>query len=293
MGFFWLLLAYALVLALLGSAEAFSAPNPVLAALSPKQQSQISDLEAMLSEWNTKINLVSRKDIANLHERHILPCLAVAKALEPSLLELGSAKVLDVGTGGGLPGLPLAICFPDTAFTLVDGRGKKILAVTDMAERLGLTNVEPLHVRAEELKRSGQYDYVLGRAVTSLPGFVGWVEGSLKRNADGFGTATEGTSIPAVLGDDDLVSGIFEPEAPAEDLNEVPPGALLGRGVIYIRGETTSEELTALGTNPSSVVRLGPILGQKPSSSSDLGYSSIFHFTTEALRERRPSPAAP
>jgi len=143
----------------------------------PEARPRLDALASLLREWNAKLNLVSRADVENLERRHLAACLAPLKFLR---LEPG-ATVLDVGTGGGLPGLPLAICFPQAKFLLVDSIGKKIRAVEDMAARLGLKNVEARQTRAENL--TGQFDFVLGRAVTALPEFTGWVRARLKRGS--------------------------------------------------------------------------------------------------------------
>lgn len=141
----------------------------------PQAESQLTALAALLREWNDKLNLVSRQDVENLERRHLASCLAPLKFLT---LEPG-ATVLDVGTGGGLPGLPLAICYPQAKFLLVDSIGKKIRAVEDMAQKLGLQNVEARQARAETV--TGKFDFILGRAVTALPEFVGWVRGRLQQ----------------------------------------------------------------------------------------------------------------
>jgi 16S rRNA (guanine527-N7)-methyltransferase len=135
---------------------------------------RLTELAALLREWNAKLNLVSRPDVENIERRHLAACLAPLRFLKLK----GAASILDVGTGGGLPGLPLAICYPHTKFLLVDSIGKKVRAVTDMARRLGLNNVEARQARAETL--TGHFDFVLGRAVTALPAFVAWVKGRVK-----------------------------------------------------------------------------------------------------------------
>ncbi|HCJ12544.1 MAG: hypothetical protein A2Y14_01455 [Verrucomicrobia bacterium GWF2_51_19] len=129
----------------------------------------------LLREWNAKINLISRKDIDCLEMHHLLPTLGFLKKFT---LPAG-ARVVDVGTGGGFPGIPLAICFPQTHFLLVDSIGKKIRAVEDMVKSLGLKNVQTQQARAEELNAS--FDFILGRAVASLPQFVTLVEKRLAR----------------------------------------------------------------------------------------------------------------
>lgn len=124
---------------------------------------------ALMREWNEKINLVSRKDIDRLEEKHLAHCLVVTRVLKL----MGGARVIDVGTGGGLPGLVMAICYPQAHFTLVDSVGKKIKVCEDIAKRLELENVEVRHCRAEEIKR--EFDFITGRAVKELPQFVNWV----------------------------------------------------------------------------------------------------------------------
>lgn len=130
------------------------------------QEQQFAALGVLYPEWNEKINLISRKDIENLNEHHILHSLAIAKVLH---FEPGTS-ILDIGTGGGFPGIPLAILFPKCQFTLIDGVGKKVMVAKDIADRIGLTNVECLHERAEDEKR--QFDFVVSRAVMPLPDLV-------------------------------------------------------------------------------------------------------------------------
>jgi 16S rRNA (guanine527-N7)-methyltransferase len=128
----------------------------------------------LLREWNTKINLISRKDIDALEERHLIHCLAITNVLT---LRKG-ARILDVGTGGGLPGLPMAICYPHAKFTLIDSIAKKVGVVQSIADDLGLENVEAKQVRAETLKL--KYDFVTGRAVKNLPEFLSWISNNLQ-----------------------------------------------------------------------------------------------------------------
>lgn len=137
------------------------------------QLQQIAALQDLYSYWNERINVISRKDIDNLYVHHVLHSLAIAKVI--SLLP--GSKVLDVGTGGGFPGIPLAIFFPDTHFHLVDSIGKKIKVVEAVASSLHLPNVTFAHARAESLK--DKYDFVVSRAVTTLSEFVPWIQGKI------------------------------------------------------------------------------------------------------------------
>jgi len=134
--------------------------------LSDTQAQQFAALEVLYPEWNEKINLISRKDITFLREHHILHSLAIAEVLHFA----PGTNILDVGTGGGFPGIPLAILFPECQFTLIDGIGKKVMVAKDVAEKIGLTNVECLHERVEEEKRP--FDFVVSRAVMPLPDLV-------------------------------------------------------------------------------------------------------------------------
>ena len=134
--------------------------------LTPIQISRFDALGALYNEWNSKINVISRKDIDELYTRHVLHSLAIAKVI--TFME--GTQVLDVGCGGGFPGIPLAILFPDVKFTLVDSIGKKILVVNEVAKALGLTNIKGIHERAENLK--AQFDFIVSRAVTAFPLFV-------------------------------------------------------------------------------------------------------------------------
>lgn len=137
--------------------------------LSEVQVSQFGRLEQLYKEWNSKINVISRKDIDELYLRHVLHSIGIAKVQK----FVPGSKVLDVGTGGGFPGIPLAILFPETQFHLVDSIGKKIKVVVGVSEALGLTNLKADHMRAEKVK--GEYDFIVSRAVTAMPDFVKWV----------------------------------------------------------------------------------------------------------------------
>ncbi len=145
---------------------------------------QLETLQPLYEYWNSLINVISRKDMENFWEHHVLHSLSIAMAIgfKPG------TRVLDVGTGGGFPGIPLAIFFPETEFLLVDSIGKKIKVVNEVVDAIGLKNVETRHARAEEIK--GRFDYVVSRAVTTLPVFVGWV--SEKINPGGFNDLSNG-----------------------------------------------------------------------------------------------------
>lgn len=145
--------------------------------LSEDQIAKLDQLYDLYSFWNAQINVISRKDIEELYERHILHSLGIAKfcAFKPG------SRVLDVGTGGGFPGIPLAILFPETQFHLVDSIGKKIKVVTEVAAALGLTNVKASHLRAEQV--TDKYDFVVSRAVTRLSDFYPWIKGKFNKES--------------------------------------------------------------------------------------------------------------
>jgi 16S rRNA (guanine527-N7)-methyltransferase len=145
--------------------------------LTAKQRSQIEQLPELYNLWNSQINVISRKDIDLLYERHVLHSLGIAKIMS----FLPDESVLDVGTGGGFPGIPLAILFPETRFHLVDSIGKKIKVVQEVAKALGLTNVKASHLRAEQLDE--KFDFVVSRAVTQLKDFYPWVRGKFNKDS--------------------------------------------------------------------------------------------------------------
>ena len=171
--------------------------------LSEIQKDRFRALEALYQDWNAKINVVSRKDIDELYLRHVLHSLGLAKVCE---FQPGQ-QVLDVGTGGGFPGIPLAILFPDTHFTLVDAIGKKIRVVEEVVAGLQLTNVTALQRRVEDLTES--YDFIVSRAVAAMPTFVHWTRGRLKKRK----------GVPG------------------------PSGSAMDPGIIYLKGGDLSEEL--------------------------------------------------
>ena len=134
--------------------------------LTERQQAQMAALYDLYADWNQKINVISRKDIEHLYEHHVLHSLAIARFVKWK----EGTKVLDFGTGGGFPGIPLAILYPDCQFHLIDGTGKKIRVVNEVAQAIGLENVKASHLRGEEEK--GKYDFVVSRAVMPLPSLV-------------------------------------------------------------------------------------------------------------------------
>lgn len=143
--------------------------------LSEEQKRQFAMLGELYGEWNEKINVISRKDIEALYERHVLHSLGIAKVINFA----PGTHIMDVGTGGGFPGIPLAIFFPEVEFTLVDSIGKKIKVVQEVAKALGLQNVLAYHARAEDI--AGQFDFITGRAVTEMNAFTGWVRRKIRK----------------------------------------------------------------------------------------------------------------
>ena len=178
----------------------------------------------LLREWNSKINLISRKDTDRLEIKHLAHCLTITKFLRL----MPKARVLDVGTGGGLPGIPLAICYPQARFTLMDSIGKKVMVVEDMVKRLNLTNTDVKLGRVEELPKKRTYDFILGRAVTALPTFFGWVSDKISKGSK---------------------------HSPAN-------------GILYLKGGDYTEELKSSGLHPAKIWNLdelipGAELGEK------------------------------
>lgn len=144
--------------------------------LTDEQKRQFAQLETLYADWNEKINVISRKDMDALYEKHVLHSLGIAKVITFS----PGTKVLDIGTGGGFPGIPLAILFPEVHFTLVDSIGKKITVVKAVAEALGLKNVTAIHGRAEQVKE--KFHFVVSRAVTQMPVFLRWLKGKFEKD---------------------------------------------------------------------------------------------------------------
>lgn len=143
--------------------------------LTETQLSQFDQLQELYEDWNSKINVISRKDMDQFYVHHVLHSLGIVKVMP---FEPGS-KILDIGTGGGFPGIPLAIMFPETHFHLVDSIGKKITVVKDVVKQLKLTNVEAQQARAEQLIR--KYDFVISRAVTRMVNFYPWVKNKIRK----------------------------------------------------------------------------------------------------------------
>jgi 16S rRNA (guanine527-N7)-methyltransferase len=145
--------------------------------LSDVQNSQFSQLPELYQHWNSQINVISRKDIEELDLRHVLHSLGIAKV--QAFKE--NTRILDIGTGGGFPGIPLAILFPETQFHLVDSIGKKIKVVNEIVSALNLKNVSTAHMRAEQVK--GEYDFIVSRAVTNMNDFVKWTRGKIAKQS--------------------------------------------------------------------------------------------------------------
>ena len=143
-------------------------------SLTIEQKIKFDKLYTVYDKWNNQINVISRKDMDHFYERHVLHSLSIAKIIDFK----PDTTLIDIGTGGGFPGIPLAILFPQCTFTLVDSIGKKIKVVKEVCEELGINNVVALHSRAEQINE--QFDFIISRAVTSMPLFLTWVKNKLK-----------------------------------------------------------------------------------------------------------------
>ena len=170
----------------------------------------------LLRDWNSKINLVSRKDMDRLEIKHLAHCLTITKFLRL----MPKTRILDVGTGGGLPGIPMAICYPQAKFTLMDSIAKKVMVVENMTNKLGLSNVSVRRGRVEELPHKKTYDFVLGRAVTALPVFFGWVRDKVAKGS---------RNSPA-------------------------------NGILYLKGGDYRDELKSSGLTPAKIWNLDELL---------------------------------
>lgn len=141
------------------------------------QLKQFKALQGLYEDWNSQINVISRKDIESLYLRHVLHSLSIAKLIQFK----SGAKILDIGTGGGFPGVPLAILFPEVTFHLVDSINKKLKVVNGVADSLGLENIYTTHARAESIQ--GHYDFIISRAVTNMTDFVGWIKNRVAKKS--------------------------------------------------------------------------------------------------------------
>lgn len=144
--------------------------------LTPDQYAKLEQLKPLYEEWNSQINVISRKDMDNFYLHHVLHALSIGKVIRFN----PGTKIIDIGTGGGFPGVPLAILFPECQFHLVDSIGKKIKVVNEVVQALGLTNVKATHTRAENVKE--KYDFVVSRAVTQMPVFITWARKLVHKN---------------------------------------------------------------------------------------------------------------
>jgi 16S rRNA (guanine527-N7)-methyltransferase len=208
------------------------------ADFSPLQIQQLTALEAVYQEWNDKINTISRKDIGSLYERHVLHSLSIAAAFEFSK----GAEVLDIGTGGGFPGIPLAIFFPDVQFHLVDSIGKKIKVVEAVKEATGVLNVSTQHGRAEEI-RNRKFDIAVSRAVAPLKELWTWSRPLLKAAPPAARSSTRHARST-------VTSQKSSGESSSPPVSGEPTGLLIARGLICLKGGDITAEIADSGCRP-------------------------------------------
>ncbi len=199
----------------------------------PEQVKQYAALESLYKDWNSKINVISRKDIDGLYEKHVLHSLAIAAVFqfEPGM------EILDIGTGGGFPGIPLAIYFPEVKFHLVDSIAKKLKVVNAVAESLTLKNITTQHISAEEIKNR-RFDFVVSRAVAPLKELWKWSKPLLRRKAQGARDKAQGTK--------------HKTEEPDSGLR-TPNSELFPPGLICLKGGDLTNEIHESGTRPRIV----------------------------------------
>ncbi|CAJ1953435.1 unnamed protein product [Cylindrotheca closterium] len=222
-------------------------------SLSSEQHQQLAKLAVLVTDWNTRINLISRKDCSKevVFGRHIIPSLAPKGMNEEDVIIKSQQRVVDVGTGGGFPGLPLAIAYPDVDFLLVDSVGKKLVAVEDMADKLGLTNVKIHHGRAEQLME--KFDVCVGRSVAAIPTYCFWINNLLERN---------GHLLYMIGGDIDqelLDQAIIDTDI--DDLLESSGAS--DKRILVFPEETVKKIAKASGEKPKVPRKTKPTLGTK------------------------------
>lgn len=221
----------------------------------PRQLQQLTALEELYKDWNSKINVISRKDIDGLYEKHVLHSLSIAAAFQFEK----DMRVIDIGTGGGFPGIPLAIFFPDTAFHLVDSIGKKIKVVEGVRDAIGLTNVTTQHVRAEEIK-DRKFDVAVSRAVAPLKELYTWSKPLLKKPSKRHpgGPAAPGNpsqpptnlSAPQSHSLDPSTDPSESPSNPSGSLSAPSGSQPIPNGLICLKGGDLAAEISASGTRP-------------------------------------------
>ncbi len=206
-----------------------------------EQLKQYSSLELLYKEWNSKINVISRKDIDGLYEKHVLHSLAIAAVFqfEPGM------EILDIGTGGGFPGIPLAIYFPEVKFHLADSIAKKLKVVNAVAENLALKNITTQHIRAEEIKNR-KFDFVVSRAVAPLKDLWKWSKPLLKKSRE------SGARSQESIEDSDLPTPNSELRTPDSEFR-TPNSELFPPGLICLKGGDLANEIHESGTRPRVV----------------------------------------